>query len=86
MSEMRPDFADIVRGWTLRDDFDDLFDRLARLDQLVGRTGGEAAMNEHELATVKFMIQACFVRGMREGLSILDIIFRSHEAAEQGKP
>jgi hypothetical protein len=61
---MRQGFLDIVSGWMLIDDFDDLTDRIER-------AGEWAAVNrpltEDESATVAPMIESQIARAVRRG-------------------
>jgi len=61
---LRPGFADIVDGWMLVDDFDDLTDRIERAAIWTKENG---PLNEDEDATISFMIEAQIARGIRRG-------------------
>lgn len=56
---MRDEFRDIVSGWTLIDDVDDLSDRLMRLDVWMKING---SLLPDEEATIKLMIEAGVAR------------------------
>lgn len=61
---MRDGFRDIVSGWTLIDDFDDLTDRIERAAEWT-RANGPLEPDEH--ATVKLMIETQVAKGIRRG-------------------
>lgn len=61
---MRDGFRDIVSGWTLIDDFDDLSDRITRAARWTDANG---PLQQDELATVQMMIEAHVVRGIARG-------------------
>jgi hypothetical protein len=61
---MRDGFREIVSGWTLIDDFDDLTDRIERAAEW---TKANSPLQTDEEATVKLMIEAQIARGIRRG-------------------
>lgn len=58
---MRDGFRDIVSGWMLIDDFDDLTDRIERSAEWTKVNG---PLEPDEQATAEFMIKAQIARGM----------------------
>lgn len=61
---MRPGFLEIIDGWSLVDDFDDLTDRLERAAKW---TEANAPLLEDEEATVRLMIQSQVAQGIHRG-------------------
>lgn len=61
---MRPGFHEIVSGWMLIDDDDDLADRIERSAQWAKRNG---PLNGDEESTIRLMIQCQVARGIRRG-------------------
>lgn len=61
---MREGFRAIVDGWSLVDDFDDLFDRIEQSSQWMDVNG---PLLEEEAATVRLMIQSQVALGIRRG-------------------
>ena len=61
---MRDGFREIVEGWTLVDDFDDLTDRIERSGEWAQANGGLLA---DERATINLMIQSQIARGIARG-------------------
>jgi len=57
---MRDGFNDIVSGWTLVDDWDDLTDRIERSAEWVAANG---PLQPDEEATIKLMIESQIARG-----------------------
>lgn len=59
---------DIVRGWMLVDDWDDLTDRIERLAELMGRAKMAVAdLDDLKAATVKMMIDKQISEGLARG-------------------
>jgi hypothetical protein len=59
---------DIVRGWMLVDDHDELTDRIEALAQLMNKAGmGLADLDELQAATIKLMVQTQVARSIRDG-------------------
>jgi hypothetical protein len=65
MADLRDGFREITSGWMLRDDAADLTARMVRLVQWCERN---KPLTPDEKATLKFMLEALFVREMREGV------------------
>lgn len=65
--DFRPEFAEIVTGWTLHDDFADITDRIERLARFCRDNGGIAASTEYERTTVALLIQVQCERADNEG-------------------
>lgn len=61
---MREGFREIVSGWTLIDDFDDLSDRIERSAKWADANG---PLEPDELATVELLIQTQVCRGIARG-------------------
>lgn len=61
---MRNEFAEIVSGWMLVDDFDDLTDRIERSARWA-EVNGPLLVDEQ--ATVRLMIQSQIACGIRRG-------------------
>ena len=61
---MRDGFREIVSGWTIIDDFDDLTDRIERAAEWTKANG---PLEADEDATVKLMIEAQIARGIQRG-------------------
>ena len=61
---MRDGFREIVSGWTIIDDFDDLTDRIERAAEWTKANG---PLEADEEATVKLMIEAQIVRAIQRG-------------------
>jgi hypothetical protein len=61
---LRDEFREIVSGWMLIDDFDDLTDRIERTAEFVRQTG---PLQPDEERTVEMMIQAQIARGIQRG-------------------
>ncbi len=61
---MRDGFREIVSGWMIIDDFDDLTDRIERAAEWTTANG---PLQPDEEATVKLMIEAQIARGIRRG-------------------
>lgn len=61
---MRDGFRDIVSGWMLVDDFDDLTDRIERSAVWAK---DNAPLLPDETATVQFMIKSQIARGLERG-------------------
>jgi len=61
---MRGDFRDIVGGWMLVDDFDDVTERIERAAKWAKANG---PLLPDETATIGWMIKAQFARGLRQG-------------------
>lgn len=61
---MRDGFRDIVGGWMVIDDFDDLTDRIDRSAEWAAANG---PLEADERYTVKMMIEAQVVRGIGRG-------------------
>jgi hypothetical protein len=64
MPDLRDGFRNIVTGWTLVDDFDALTDHIERAAEWTRDNG---PLRPGEAATVKLMIEAQIVRGIRRG-------------------
>ncbi|TGS86703.1 hypothetical protein EN817_17530 [Mesorhizobium sp. M3A.F.Ca.ET.174.01.1.1] len=62
--QMRDGFREIVSGWMLVDDFDDLTDRIER-SALWAKENGPLLLDEE--ATVKCMIETQIARGLSRG-------------------
>lgn len=60
-------FNEIVSGWMLVDDFDELTDRIEKLGDLVKRGGGLALCSDLQRATIHMMIQTQVAKGIRQG-------------------
>jgi wyosine [tRNA(Phe)-imidazoG37] synthetase (radical SAM superfamily) len=67
MADLRPEFSEIVAGWMLIDDFNDLTDRLERLAELIESIGGIDKLSIDEHATVRIMIESQIARGVARG-------------------
>ena len=61
---MRDGFREIVSGWMLIDDFDDLTDRIERSAEWAKANG---PLEEDEQATVTMMVESQIARGIRRG-------------------
>lgn len=61
---MREGFLEIVDGWSLVDDMDDLTDRIERSAKWVEANG---PLQEDERATVRLMIETRIAMGIRRG-------------------
>lgn len=61
---MREGFSDIVSGWMLIDDFDDLTRRIEEASEWTKTNG---PLEPDEQATIGLMIQAQVARGIRRG-------------------
>jgi hypothetical protein len=61
MTDMRAGFREIVEGWTLIDDFDELTDRIERS---AAWAKANAPLLPDEQATAELMIRAQIARGM----------------------
>jgi hypothetical protein len=61
---MRPEFLEIVDGWSLVDDFDDLTERIERSAKWTAANGPLLA---DEAATVRLMIECQVAMGIRRG-------------------
>jgi hypothetical protein len=57
---MREEFRDIVSGWSLIDNVDDLTDKI---EEAANWTKTNGPLNEEEQATVRLMIEAQIARG-----------------------
>lgn len=68
---MRDGFRDIVSGWMLVNDFDDLCDRIERSAEWAI---DNAPLQPDETATVQFMIKSQIARGLERG--DFDVILR----------
>jgi hypothetical protein len=64
MPDLRDGFRNIVSGWTLVDDLDDLTDRIERAAEWTRDNG---PLRPDEAATVKLMIEAQIAKGIRRG-------------------
>lgn len=62
--QIRDGFREIVSGWMLVDDFDDLTDRIERSAEWAKENG---PLLPDEAATVKFMIESQVARGISRG-------------------
>ena len=78
---------DIVRGWMLVDDHDELTDRIERLGQLMSRAGVRLEeLDELQRKTIELMIQTQVARAIRDG-AFGDSVRAEFEAAMlKGKP
>lgn len=61
---MRDQFREIVSGWMLIDDFDDLTDRIERAAKWT-EVNGPLELDEQN--TIRLMIQSQIARGIRRG-------------------
>jgi hypothetical protein len=61
---MRDGFHEIVSGWMIIDDFDDLTERIERAAEWTEANG---PLQPDEEATVKLMIESQIARGIRRG-------------------
>lgn len=61
---MRPEFHEIVSGWTLIDGMDDITDRIERACEWAEANG---PLQPDEEATVKLMIETQVARGIARG-------------------
>ncbi|MCC6172096.1 MAG: hypothetical protein IT481_08710 [Gammaproteobacteria bacterium] len=61
---MRDGFRDIVSGWMVIDDFDDLSDRIERAAEW---SKGNRPLEPDEKATIKFMIESQVARAITRG-------------------
>jgi hypothetical protein len=61
---MRDGFREIVSGWMIIDDFDDLTGRIQRAAEWTEANG---ALDPDEYATVEAMIESQIARGIRRG-------------------
>jgi len=62
--DMRPGFREIVDGWMVIDDFDDLTDRIERVGAWTKANG---PLLPDEQATVSLMIECQVARGIQRG-------------------